>query len=260
MTDLLTGLSPTAELVVVLLAKVTLVLTGAGLAALALRRVSAGVRHLVWSAAIVASLALPVFALWSPWRWEVGVLAAAPSSGLATPVAPRQLDLRTGEPNTAGGDPAVETPAGGEAAPVTSTAPRRSFDDWTLQQKLLALWLAGAGLIALRLMLGSFLVARLVRRAVPLTAPEWQRPLIDVADRLALPRLPGLFLSNRLPMPFACGFITPAVVLPAEAGEWPAARRHAVLCHELAHLHRRDLVLNLIAQWALAVFWFHPLM
>src|SRR5262249_51927653 len=85
-------------------------------------------------------------------------------------------------------------------------------------------------------------------------------PLVDLADRLELPVLPGLFLSNRLPMPFACGIFRSAIVLPAEASDWTAQRRQAVLCHELAHLRRRDLVINVLAQCALAVYWFHPLM
>lgn len=262
MTDLLTGFPPPAAVVVLLLAKVTLILLGAGLATIALRRGSAGVRHLVWSAAIAGSMALPVFGLLSPWRWEIGVLSPAPAPGSTVPAVSRQLDLSAANAvirSDVGGTSALE-PAVSEPASAAKTWFRGVFGQWSLEQKLLTLWLAGAGLIALRLMFGSFLVVRVVRRAVPLTAPEWQRPLIDVADRLALPRLPGLYLSDRHPMPFACGIITPAIVLPAEAREWPAARRHAVLCHELAHLHRRDLVLNLIAQCALAVFWFHPLM
>jgi beta-lactamase regulating signal transducer with metallopeptidase domain len=263
MTDLFTGLPANSAAVVLLLAKVTLILSGAGLATLALRRASAGLRHLVWSAAVVASVALPVLALVSPWHWQIPLLSPAPAAAPRTSLTTRQLDV-TGPAPTIHANAGTASPLAPATNPESLTSSNQSssqaFADWSLEQKLLALWLAGAGLIALRLMVGWLLVARVVRRAVPLTAPEWQRPLIDVADRLALPRLPGLYLSNRLPMPFACGFVTPAIVLPAEAGEWPAARRQAVLCHELAHLHRRDLLLNLIAQSALALFWFHPLM
>ena len=79
------------------------------------------------------------------------------------------------------------------------------------------------------------------------------------AVRLALERLPRLVMSDRLPMPFACGVLHPAIVLPVEAAEWDDRRRRTVLFHELAHLTRYDLVANALGQVAAAVYWFHPL-
>jgi HEAT repeat protein len=103
------------------------------------------------------------------------------------------------------------------------------------------------------------MLTRIVRRATPLTGSDWTRPLLEAADRLSLDRAPRLLLSDRLPMPFACGVLRPTIVLPAAAAEWSDRRRRAVLCHELAHLRRFDLLLNAVGQLACAVWWFHPL-
>lgn len=260
MAQILESLSPSALTAVILLAKVTLILLAAGAIAALLRQVSAGFRHLVWSAAIVASIALPLVALVSPWRLDVGVLPAA--ARVASP--DQSLNPSVGQPAPATGDLQAQTsePSSGirtpRYEPASTIAPQGA--GWSLRDRLLATWLIGVALVAARLALGSFLVSRVVRSATRLDAPEWRRPLVDVADRLALPRLPGLFLSNRLPMPFACGLFRTAIVLPAEASEWTERRRQAVLCHELAHLRRRDLAINALAQCALAVWWFHPLM
>lgn len=263
MADLFDSLSPSVLVAVTLLAKVTLVLLAGGAIAGLLRRVSAGFRHLVWSAAIVASVALPLVALVAPWRLNVGLLPAA-----ARPLSPEQLRAQVPFGNPAPSTGQVQgpspRPASGAAttpaAPVSIVEAASPIPGWSLREQLLAIWLIGVALVAARLALGSFLVSRVVRSAIPLDTPEWRGPLVDVADRLALPRLPGLFLSNRLPMPFACGLFRTAIVLPAEAQQWTKRRRQAVLCHELAHLRRRDLAINVLAQCALAIYWFHPLM
>lgn len=49
------------------------------------------------------------------------------------------------------------------------------------------------------------------------------------------------------------------VVLPTEAASWASERLRTVLLHELAHVQRRDLATQLLAQIATAVYWFHPL-
>jgi HEAT repeat protein len=76
---------------------------------------------------------------------------------------------------------------------------------------------------------------------------------------MALDRVPTLLISDRLPIPFACGVVHPTIVLPQAAREWSDRRRRAVLCHELAHIRRLDLPVNALAQLACALYWFHPL-
>lgn len=258
MTELLNSLSPAALLAVTLLAKVTLILLAAGLVSAALRQVSAGVRHLVWSAALVAIIALPLMTVMAPWKWNVGLLPALSQSA--------SQPLTQAEPSNSRNPGTVSTALSGSVANAGRSepspalmVPQEESTRWSLREKLLAIWLFGAALVAARLALGSFLVSRMVRSATPLHDADWQGPLMDVADRLQLPQIPGLFLSNRLPMPFACGLFRAAIVLPAEAGEWTEKRRQAVLCHELAHLRRKDLAINVLAQCALAIYWFHPL-
>src|SRR5215470_16835884 len=68
-----------------------------------------------------------------------------------------------------------------------------------------------------------------------------------------------LCCSEDLRVPTAVGFFRPAVVLPKWAlTELSPAELHAVLLHELAHLHRWDDWTNLAQKSLRAVFFFHP--
>jgi len=222
-----------------------------------LRTTSAAFRHLVWSGGILAVLILPFVSLALPWRLPV----------IAVPEAPRQSVELAREPTTGAAVPGVQVePAAQPVAspPATAGDTRRAATGKLPARRTLALWaigfwLAGVLFVLGRLAFGAALVRRIVRRASVLETPDWTRPLIEAADRMALDRVPTLLISDRLPIPFACGVVHPTIVLPQAAREWSDRRRRAVLCHELAHIRRLDLPVNALAQLACALYWFHPL-
>ncbi|HEY6107288.1 MAG TPA: M56 family metallopeptidase, partial [Gemmatimonadales bacterium] len=246
------------------LVKGTLLLLAAIVVVAALRRASAAVRHLVWGTVIASLLVLPLVSAVLPWRLSIVPLPvpAAPgatfNAGLPTPPSLTPAPPESPRQPGAGAARSGETHA---PAAVTPAAPSlwSRLTPPTLFAALLVVWALGAVYLLGRLILGAVVLARVVRRGTPLDAPEWRRPLLEAADRLALERLPRLVMSDRLPMPFACGVLHPAIVVPVEAAEWDDRRRRTVLFHELAHLTRYDLVANAIGQVAAAVYWFHPL-
>jgi HEAT repeat protein len=100
---------------------------------------------------------------------------------------------------------------------------------------------------------------RLVGRAQAVQDPTWNRALLEISDRLDLVRTPKLVVSRAVSLPMTCGILQPAVVLPSGSSEWSADRRDAVLCHELAHIRRRDLLSHLLGHAACALYWFNPM-
>lgn len=238
------------------------------LAAAVLHRASASLRHLVWSGGIAAVLLLPVVTMVLPWRIgvvpEAVVGAARAAFGVearAAPVAggPQQAGAFAGRESGPGAE-APSDPAVAPVAPRGESPMRRSgVTAWALGQWALALWAIGVVLVLARLGLGAVLLRRIVRRATPLDSADWTHPLIEGADRMALDELPRLVVSDRVPMPVVCGIVRPVIVVPAAAHEWTDGRRRAVLCHEIAHLRRRDLGVNLLGRVACAFHWFNPL-
>ncbi len=243
-----------SESLAALLVKMTVFLLAAAFAALALRRASAGTRHLVWLAALTGVLALPALLALAPVRLPVlpegsrlaGVRQMIPSPASRATLGPRALPPPTAATVLATADLAEADPEAGFS--------------W-LAVGHLAAWAWGAVALALIgwLALGRLTVRRLVRSARPLPGAHVRAMLCELADRVGLDRLPALLMSDRTDIPFASGLWRNAVVLPAAATSWDEERLRVVLLHELAHVRRRDLLGHAVGRLACAVYWFHPL-
>jgi hypothetical protein len=90
------------------------------------------------------------------------------------------------------------------------------------------------------------------------TDTAWRRLLDDVAVQLRVSRTVRLVRCECEVMPLTFGTIASTIVLPASADEWTDDRRRAVLLHELAHVARRDCLVQRIAAFACALYWPHP--
>lgn len=231
-----------------LLAKATLVVAVAGVAAawLVHRGASAATRHMVWALAIGAVLSLPVLSVLLP-GWRVAVLReteprAASFSAPADPL-----------PAAPAGADEVPDAAPGAAAPAEVPAAPLPVE-WLMAGLYAAVAL---GLVA-RVAVGRWSVARLARSATALDAPEWREMLRDLTWVSEVGRPVRLLRSHLATMPMTWGTRHPVVLLPAAAEGWSAERRRVVLLHELAHVARRDCLLQTLAALACALYWVHP--
>ncbi len=66
-------------------------------------------------------------------------------------------------------------------------------------------------------------------------------------------------LCDRIDSPAITGVLYPVVMLPRCARSWSAERMRVVMAHELAHVRRRDTLVQLFADVACALHWFNPL-
>lgn len=190
----------------------------------------ASARHLTWAGAFGALLALPL------------LLALVPSLThimLAPPPAPAAT---------------VAHAVSLASLPPLPPAEEPAFDAATAMLALGALWLAGVGAVLLRLAFAAGCLALLRHRS---------RVFVPTPDKL--PKVPAarreceLRLSDRDAGPITWGLFRPIVLLPAEAVHWPVERWHTVLLHELAHVRRRDCLVQALAHFACALYWPHPL-
>jgi beta-lactamase regulating signal transducer with metallopeptidase domain len=244
-----------------------LLVAAAAIAAYLLRNRSAAARHAAWTAAVIGHLALPAITLLAP-AWQLPFLPTPP--WLAASVEqPAQVVTPAASPTTietATPGKSVSTPAPSAApaaAPSPATTPAKDsfinrfrFDRITL---LGALWILGAILVLLRLAFGTFKVGQLAREGARVMDGAWLSLAQRVAMGLGISRPLTLLHGDRLGIPVTWGIVYPAVLLPTDADEWPEERRRFVLVHEMAHVKRFDALTQLAAQFAVALFWFDPL-
>jgi TonB family protein len=218
--------------------KGTAVLAAAWLAAFLLRRHSAAARHLVWTAALAAVLALPFLSMSLP-AWRVAAPAALPAVVFQTSAS------------AADAGPSPPSAPGAQAAP-DRPAPWRP--DWRMWLALL--WAAGTAASCLRMLAGWLAMLRIRRRAARFPGRDLCAALAGV---LGIRRPVQVLETGPGSMPMSFGILRPTVLVPSGLADWGEERRRIVLLHELAHVRRGDTLTHLMARAALALYWWNPL-
>jgi TonB family protein len=224
--------------------KSTFVLGAAWLVALALRGRSAAARHLVWTAAAAALLALPFLSV---------ALQALPV-GRAGAILPVNLGLVFHATGTAvDGSAVAAMPSSPGTGRPAAGAPARRLD-W--KTWLMLLWAAGVAISFARMLVACAALWRLRRQAAPYPEPDRARAL---AAALGIRHEVEVLETVRGSMPMTFGLLRPAIFMPCDAGSWTGPKRQMVLLHELAHVRRGDVTTHLMARVALSLYWWNPL-
>jgi TonB family protein len=125
---------------------------------------------------------------------------------------------------------------------------------WLDQSLIVAVVVMGVVMRLLWLFYGVLTLTRFGRRATILASPAAAEDLerrIGVALLRYIEQTPG-----RGPCTF--GFLRSTIALPADFQLLPHAFQRAIICHELLHVKRRDIVTSFLEELVVAALWFHP--
>jgi VWFA-related protein len=239
---------------------------------LGLRRASASTRHAVLALAAASLLALPALRQAMP-RLEVPILDPAVAHGPLVPppsTAPRHpanaIPLpaheaeRGPEQVTSLVRPLALPDAGRTAATDTPPAlPEAPVLPWPLSRWLLLAWTLGAAGAVGQLGVANLLMARKARRATAVEDEGWRRQLAEASAEIGLAQPVRLLMDSSVAVPVAFGYWHAMILLPPSAEAWPENRRRAVLLHELAHVERRDCLVQAATLVARGLYWPNPL-
>jgi TonB family protein len=201
--------------------KTTLILSVAAGCALFMRRSSAAARHWLW-VVVLASLLLLLVPAPEPWRVDVPA-QATPVATLSVLVSATKADV-----------------------------PR--WTDWMIR-----IWLIGVVVMIVRLGVGTWRTHRAVAKAEPVVDDAWEETLWICRAQLGVQQDVELRFGEPGVIPMVWGWTMPVILLPADSVDWPEDRRRLVLLHELAHVQRRDCLLQIPAFLSAAIYWFNPL-
>jgi HEAT repeat protein len=217
-----------------------------------MRRLSAAQRHLFLVAMTVALLLLPLVSLVLPAR-NLGMVTAPFAFEIGS--TPDELDRASAAEHAADSD--IATGLRPVPQPELAVTGGRSRPAWVTPA--VAIWAVGSAILLLFLIGSRFLGWWVASRAPELAEKHLSEALQSVAEQQQVSRPISVSTCNFFKVPFVSGTIRPRLVLPLEASRWPADRVRAILHHEVAHIRRRDLLSQLVAQLACCLYWFNPL-
>ncbi len=212
-----------------------------------LRRRSAQLRYGVAATTLALMFFIPLVSFWKPHLPSPAI--PNPTSGAVT-----FTEAREASPVQTGAEALTSTVSNPQAA-QRSPGPRpfssalESILPWVC-----ILWFFGAILSGIRSLAGLLEAQQLKRTAAPATG--YSNFLILM--RRSRVWIPVEFLeSARVSVPTVIGWLRPAVLLPSGCSLEPASNQ-ALLAHELAHVRRRDYLVNLLQAVVEIVLFFHP--
>ena len=142
--------------------------------------------------------------------------------------------------------------------PMTAAQRTSRPVDWS--RILFLTWLVGAGGLAVYVLVGSIRVGRRISRLARVTDQHLTALLADCTARLRVRERLDVVEDARITTPALHGFFRPRLVLPAGFTErFSEQELRFILLHELAHVKRRDILLNWLAAGLQVVHWFNPL-
>ena len=152
-----------------------------------------------------------------------------------------------------------------QTKPLAEAKPKQSISmQWQTFLAEWSSWLMMAYCVGVIFVLGRFTIAiwgsqRLRAAIEPITDPALLDALAKQAQRLGLRFVPVAGICARVQVPMVVGFLKPIILLPPAllCGLEPQ-QLSLILSHELAHIRRFDLLVNLCQRVVEALLFFHP--
>jgi TonB family protein len=200
-----------------------------------LRTRAAALRHWILAAALISAAAAPALRPVVPsWHLPIGMTAGTVTDAVL-------------------GQPAPESPI----VRQTTRHDGAAAGSFSLGALLLAAWGAGAAVGAGVLIIGLARLARLASVARRISDGVWVTCAKEICREYDV-ATPVLLAGTHPSLLVTWGVRRPRVLLPASALAWSEDRVRLVLSHELAHIRRRDWLVQLAAELLRAVYWFNP--
>jgi len=123
---------------------------------------------------------------------------------------------------------------------------------------VLVIWMVGVVVLSGRLLMGFAGLYRWRHHLEPLPERLAQR-IASLSEELGMRGCPGVFISPTVLQAIAVGYLRPMVLLPAAmVTQMQPEMLEAVIAHELAHIRRFDLWINLAQRVTETLLFYHP--
>lgn len=228
------------------------------LAGLILRKASPNFRYFLWLLVALRLLIPPGITLpssiaaWGPAVFNNKEI-------FTTPELYHRADISGGEAAILSGDKKYESIGAAGIEPALPGAAALS-ESLSYKSALVLCWSAVVSLLLI------YLLTRIVRlRAAIKKSEKPSGEVVEIigeyAKKLGIQTRLSVMVSDVIPSPIVAGFLSPAIILPsAIIKDMNNGELTAVIVHELAHIKRRDWLVNWGQIFLGVIYFFHPLL
>lgn len=124
---------------------------------------------------------------------------------------------------------------------------------------LVVIWLTGFLFFLFRFTGSVWYTYRLKKTRLFSVGADWENTMNVLAGRVGLRKKIKLAESALAKVPLTLGYLRPVILLPlGTLSGVPPIQIEAILLHELAHIHRRDYLINIMQSVVEILFFYHP--
>ncbi len=124
---------------------------------------------------------------------------------------------------------------------------------------IVLMWLLITGLRCIRLTVGLYGIYRLKKVQVFSAGDHWNRRIHQLKRQLQINKPVRLLQSGIAKVPAVIGYFSPVILFPVSMlTSLQADEVEAILIHELAHIRRRDFLVNMLQNIIEIIFFFNP--
>jgi TonB family protein len=204
------------------------------------RRQSAAVRHVILTAGLVTGLVIPALAPLLP-SWTAPDKFAGGAVGSLFSDEPLVQENVGSEDRVFESAPGFPAAAGGQAKNLANR-----------------IWLAGVAIGVTLILVGLLRITLFGRQSKSQIHARLMSAVTEIATALRLKRRIRVVHSERGVLG-TWGILQPRIVLPTDSENWSDDRLRIVLTHEIAHIKRFDWLVQMLAEFGRAFYWFNPL-
>lgn len=224
-----------------------------------LRRCSAHLRYWLWLLVIAKCVTPPIIGLPVPVAiseppspgTERVENADTPASRTSRPQIPTPRSLA---PDAVDARVRSHTPGVSDSKQMPTD--QTDFDALAF---LAAVWSVVALLMLTYTAVQAWRIERRLRRERVAASDDLKSAVLQVASNLSMRRLPHVFLAASATQPFVWGWFRGNIYLPESfTSLCNQEQRRAIIAHELAHVSRCDVAVNLLQVVVQSAFFFHP--
>jgi GWxTD domain-containing protein len=212
--------------------------------------------HSLWQGAIFAVILAAALSLVRSSRARYAAACVAMLAILAGFAVTLARVLDSGSTSTVTAIPVA--PGTLQAIDRTRDAASR-FNSAILLPWLAPIWITGVFLFHLHSLTSWIAARRLLRRGVCAPPDPWPQRLARLRERLGISPPVTLLESCFADVPVVIAYLRPVILVPVGLlVAMPAAQIEAILLHELAHIRRRDYLVNLLQTVVEGFLFYHP--